>query len=786
MKKSRTTEQKTKRKRILWSAFWATAISAAIAAGIGIPLAQASKALPKPSPVRTPNSGLFIIDDNGNNTRINYGDIDKNLVASNANKHIFEAIKSNISRYLYQKEYEASLVYQAVYNANKTKSDQKTFALDSFDQIKKKVQDEINDIKKTYQKQYGLEKKWEEKFLEELAKDKWGKAKNESQALDYKINQEIEKSAYLRYQTEVNNDWTFDELKNGVIANDDIKVTIDGKDKQIAKKGQKINLREQFGFEENVHYVLPKEDSIEHTHDKTSQIKIPIFTTKSFVKEFKDPLRFIKPWLAEKQAILSEFSLSAKQDESGANKPWKVNKDEIIKLLKFSAYETNGTGKDKKQEIKLGIDGLKDFAGFSTLIKDQDKSSEITDQDETKAKNDKLLINNVSSDTANANKFGSKGFINLDQTISSSEPAVYLNLLSIVLNDANGSVNKGIYKATTKEDLFTNLKTNLVKALTESSEFKKLEVSEKEFAEELKKALNENGSGTTSSSSSGSRTTRAAEEPRGDMPSTTSTAATEAQKIQKYARYNAEIKKIIDKIDEKKINDIFGVAFRDTFATTTSGNGAGGSGSAGSAAGKKDYRISSIYKVGKNFVSVTSKGIVIQNIHQFKTEEQIKNLIIKDLGIKSKANYKSTFASELFDLSSIFSQVTSSSEFQINDLLGNEDFKKYIKDKEFTPLDIDKARKFSDTDFKNAKDYISSFEQTSKISIVNTKYDQIKKFIKKQVEDNLYTDFKYDASKNIVTMDNHTEAKDKDITEYLFETIVKYVFDLDKKKEVAR
>ncbi|PZV99969.1 HinT-interacting membrane complex protein P80 [Metamycoplasma auris] len=781
MKKNKTTEQKTKRKRILWGAFWATAISAAIAAGIGIPLAQASKALPKPSPVRKDTSGLFTIDNNGKITQINYGDIDKNPVTQNKNKHTFEAIKSNISKFLYEKEYEASLKYQAIYNANKAKSDEKTFALDSWDQIKKKIQDEINDIKKQYQKQHGLEKKWEEKFLEELGTDKWGKSKNEKQALEYRINQEIEKVAYLGYKTEVNNDWTYEELKNGIIANKDVSYTINGKEIEIAKKGQKISLADHFGFKENVHYVLPKEDSIEHSHDKKSEIKVPIFTTKSFVKEFKDPLRFIKPWLAEKQAILSEFMLSAKQDETGAEKPWKVNKDEIIKLLNFSAYETttSTSSADKKQEIKLGIDRIKDFAGFSTLIKDQDNTSTITDQDEIKAKNDKLLIERVSSDTSNANKFGSKGFINLDQTISSSDPSTYLNLLSIVLGEPSVNGNKGIYKHTDKSNLFEDLKKNLVKALTESSEFKKFEKIDYTFSKELKEALN--GNGATSSASSPSRVTRSLRirEGRGDSTSSSTTTGTNTQtEIHKYAKYNAKIKEIIEKLDDKKINDIFGVAFRDTFAMNGSNGGTG----------TKDYRISSIYKVGSNFVSVTEKGILVQNIHQFKSEEQIKNLIIKDLGIKSKANYKSTFTSELFDLSSIFSQITSSAEFQFSDLLSkeNSDFTKYIKDKKFTPLDANKERSFNDQDLKDAKKYISTFEQTTKTSIVNTKFDQIKKFIKKQVEQNLYTDYKYDASKNMVTIECNSNQNGKDATTYLFETVVNYVFDLDKKKEAGR
>ncbi|SYV89618.1 Uncharacterised protein, partial [Metamycoplasma alkalescens] len=130
--------------------------------------------LPKPSPILNPDSHIYRIQDpSGNKIDINYGSIDKNPVLENKNKHIFEQIKKHISKYLYEQEYEASLRYQAIYNANKSKADEKQFALDSIEKITEKVKKELDDLKKQYQKQFGLEKKWEEKFLEELAKDSW-------------------------------------------------------------------------------------------------------------------------------------------------------------------------------------------------------------------------------------------------------------------------------------------------------------------------------------------------------------------------------------------------------------------------------------------------------------------------------------------------------------------------------------------------------------------------------------------------------------------------------------
>lgn len=733
MQKNKTNEQKTKRNRILWGTFWATAVTAAIGAGIGIPLAQASKALPKPTPILNPDSHIYRIEDpSGNKIDINYGSIDKNPVLENKNKHIFEEIKKHISKYLYEQEYEASLRYQAIYNANKAKADEKQFALDSIEKITEKVKKELDDLKKQYQKQFGLEKKWEEKFLEELAKDSWGKSKNEAQALDFKINQEIEKNAYLRYKTEVNTDWTYLELKDGIKANKKVSYTIKGEEKVIAEKDGIIRLKDEFNITENVDYVLPKEDSIENQVDSKTSIKIPIFVTKSFVKEFKNPQRFIEPWLDKKQAILSEFALSAKQDETSAEKPWKVTKDEIIKLLKFSSYDT----KDKKIEIKLGVDGLKDFAGFSNLIKTKD----IKEEDEIKANNDKLLINNLSSDTSNANKFGSKGFINLEKTISSEDPSSYLTLLSIVLGEPKKG-EKGIYTHTSKNNLFEDLKNKLTKALTESTHFKDFEKiqSNSDILNKLKEEL---------------------EKKNGNIA-----IENNLENVKKYAEYNKKIEEIINKFEEKDLIETFGSAFRDLF-----GNNA-------------DKKINAIYKVGNNYVSVSSKGILIQNVHQFKNKKQVQELIVKDLAIKSKANYKNLFTSELFDLTTIFSEVINSNEFQINDLLKNEDFKTHIKNQKFTPIDSNDEKQFDDDDIKGATSYIAALEKTNKTSIINNKLDQIEKFIEKQIKDNLISDFKYEESQNKVTINPHEGIEAID---YIFDTIVEYVLNVKIEKKGKR
>ncbi|SYV89621.1 Uncharacterised protein [Metamycoplasma alkalescens] len=216
--------------------------------------------------------------------------------------------------------------------------------------------------------------------------------------------------------------------------------------------------------------------------------------------------------------------------------------------------------------------------------------------------------------------------------------------------------------------------------------------------------------------------------------------------------------------------DVFGSVFRDTFSN-------------GVASNKAKKKINALYKVGNNFVSVTSKGILIQNVHQFNNEDQVRKLIVRDLGIKSKANYKSLFTSELFDLTTIFSEVINSNEFQIKDLLGNEDFKNHIKNQKFTPIDSDKEKEFTDEDINGAINYISAFEKTNKTSILNNKLDQIEKFVQKQVNDNLIEDFKYDSTQNKVTIESHNG---REAVDYIFDTIVEYVLNVEIKEKGKR
>ncbi|WP_261368955.1 HinT-interacting membrane complex protein P80 [Mycoplasma struthionis] len=409
--KVKTTEQKAKRKKVIWASVWTTAIAAVITTGVAVPLVQAHKSLPKPTPILGDNSVLLSLSSpNGDSSTITYGDVDKVHEQVNASKHIASEVEKHLVKYLYEQEYKGSLWYEAVYNADKAKSDEKTFALPSIDKVRQDVTKEIDDLEVKFQEQFGLEKKADEKFLEQLATPEYGNAKNKQEAIDYKVTQRLSNDAFRRYQTETNSDFTYSELKNGIVANKDVFYTYQGKRVDVAKKGTVINL--SFATE-NQNYVLPVDSDVEVKTNTKDEIKIPIFVTKSFVERQKRADRFLAPWINRKQSITSSISLSAHPVAKDSAKEWSVTKDEIIKLLTFSAYLTD----DGKVELALGVDKLPTFKGLSSLL----AADKITPQIENAARNDEKLIQYVASDTSLASKYGSNGFENIKTKIGSKK-----------------------------------------------------------------------------------------------------------------------------------------------------------------------------------------------------------------------------------------------------------------------------------------------------------------------------------------------------------------------------
>ena len=720
----RTTEQQVKRKKIILGTTWGIILTGLVTTGITIPVVQAHKALPKKTPLLRDSDVIFEMTlSDGSIYKLTYGDVKKLDNSINEKAHLASEMNKHLVEYLYEKEYEASLKYEAIYNANKIAANTKTFALDSVEKVREKITKEITELENKFKEQFSYQKKWEEKFKEEIAKDAYGKAKTKQEAIDYKVAQKMKDDAFRRYKFEINQDFTYNELKAGYItANSDVFYTYKGKKIQIAKKGDKIPL--PFA-KENQNYVLPPEDSPELSSNKKDTYKVHMFTTKSFDFGLKSIDRFIEAWAKLKQLITSEFKLAAKPDKD-RTKPWTVTKDELIKLFSFSAYRSSQTGKTL---IDMGINRLAHFKGISSALQNLD--GVLKPEDIREALNDQTAIENISSSTTNAKKFGSEGFKSIEDRASNSDPSTYMSLLSTLISKAT-SEDK-IFKPEVKDNLFNTLREKL------------LEIFKSEDLELYNFLKNSSNYGEVDSSS---------------------------DYANKFAEYNARIKKVIERRFEKEksvIEKEAGEAFRDTFKFDTS--------SITDSRLKKylDGQISSIIKVGNNYVYATSSGITIQNIFHLDKVDVIKSLIRRDLAIKSKANYTSEFNEPLLSLESMFNKLITS-EFQLNDLLTNDpDFKKFIKEKKYKDLSGNE-KTFDDKTISDLIDYHKTLAGLAKSKLIDNKSKQIKDWMKKQIESHLNADFRRDYSKNKWYLAGHEDKMGKEnILPYLFKVIQDYL-----------
>ena len=720
----RTTEQQVKRKKIILGTTWGIILTGLVTTGITIPVVQAHKALPKKTPLLRDSDVIFEMTlSDGSIYKLTYGDVKKLDNSINEKAHLASEMNKHLVEYLYEKEYEASLKYEAIYNANKIAANTKTFALDSVEKVREKITKEITELENKFKEQFSYQKKWEEKFKEEIAKDAYGKAKTKQEAIDYKVAQKMKDDAFRRYKFEINQDFTYNELKAGYItANSDVFYTYKGKKIQIAKKGDKIPL--PFA-KENQNYVLPPEDSPELSSNKKDTYKVHMFTTKSFDFGLKSIDRFIEAWAKLKQLITSEFKLAAKPDKD-RTKPWTVTKDELIKLFSFSAYRSSQTGKTL---VDMGINRLAHFKGISSALQNLD--GVLKPEDIREALNDQTAIENISSSTTNAKKFGSEGFKSIEDRASNSDPSTYMSLLSTLISKAT-SEDK-IFKPEVKDNLFNTLREKL------------LEIFKSEDLELYNFLKNSANYGEVDSSS---------------------------DYANKFAEYNARIKKVIERRFEKEksvIEKEAGEAFRDTFKFDTS--------SITDPRLKKylDGQISSIIKVGNNYVYATSSGITIQNIFHLDKVDVIKSLIRRDLAIKSKANYTSEFNEPLLSLESMFNKLITS-EFQLNDLLTNDpDFKKFIKEKKYKDLSGNE-KTFDDKTISDLIDYHKTLAGLAKSKLIDNKSKQIKDWMKKQIESHLNADFRRDFSKNKWYLANHEDKMGKEnILPYLFKVIQDYL-----------
>lgn len=748
-----TTEQAAKRKKIILGSVWGTILTAAIVTGITVPVVQAQKALPTPDPIYKDEDVLYEqTDANGNKIQVKYGDIKKLDSNVNERRHLASEMQKHLIKYLYEQEREASLWYEAIYNANKLPADQKHFALDSIEDVRKKAQKEFSDLEEKLKTQYGYSKKWEEKLNEEMAKSEWGKSKTKADAIEYRTVEKLKTNANRRYTFEYNKDFTYSEVKNGITANSDISYTYNGQKKNVTLKpngeggnfvkGSTLYLQDFFA-KENENYTLPAADSSELKVNTKDEYKVNMFTTKSYISSLKNPLstpakksgesirrRFLEPWLKKGQLLTSTFQLAAKPNLKDENKPWTVTKDEITKLFKFGVYNDDATNGAENNVLSLGIERLSKFKGLNPILDDPS----LKDETIRAAKNDELALRNISSSSSNAAKYGSNGFQSLENRLSGKDPADYLPLLSMVMKTDTPD-GKSIFQEHTKDDLFKDLRTKIIKEVL----FKQAPDASSQYHElytYLTNSANDNGKIIAKSNYTTAEST-------------------------KYAKFNNLLKKRIDELDKDEFEKAAGKVFASVFGESATSN-----------------KINSIIKVNGNYVQVTSSGIKLLSVYDKLTDQNHKidnilKLIKRDLEIKSKTN-SPDYTQPVLDIENMFKNIVTD-DFKVKELLNDDDFIKYIKEQKYKDLNsVEKS--FNDEAIESVKFYESILNEVARGKLLDDKTNKLAEYVKKSINDNIIADFKKNGN-NKFYIEGHDDSKywNDGMVEYLYKAIQDFI-----------
>ncbi|QJG66962.1 HinT-interacting membrane complex protein P80 [Mycoplasma phocoenae] len=405
-----------------------------IASGIAIPLGIAAKKEKEDFPIIKPAEVVFKFKTaDGKEIVIPFDQLEKQEKNMNEGKYIYSNLEDEVALFLYKQEYKASARYEAIYNANKVSSKKKSFKLQSIKQIEDSKKANINELKLRLQKQFGIGK-WEDKFKEELAKPQYGQAKNEQEAIKHLVAQRIKRDAFRRFEVAVNTDWTLDEVKNGIKASADVKYTWYNDETKKDEEVKLFNKGDVIKFGKDLNFIKlhgEKQNAYTPQSVKTkeeAEIKVHALLTSSFVDDKKDAGIYLNDWISQEHVVYSKLTLPFIPNEESAELPFKVTKDSIKKILKFTDFKADETG--NKTKIDLLFNRLKDFKGISNFV----KGTNLTSQEQNQAKNDKTILEALSN--ANAESYGSDGFKSISKIYENENASFYVPFVSIIDNNS--------------------------------------------------------------------------------------------------------------------------------------------------------------------------------------------------------------------------------------------------------------------------------------------------------------------------------------------------------------
>ncbi|MGL5205594.1 MAG: HinT-interacting membrane complex protein P80 [Metamycoplasmataceae bacterium] len=353
-----------KDKRVKW--LFGASIFSLLAIGIGVPLGVAGVQYVADKPY-SPETEVYP----GGPT---VGDIvedskDKEKIDRNA-----ERIETIIVKKLYNEERDAYLAFEAFVNNTKyrgtsNKVGPTTFGVDvskSYDDIWKGQEKELNNAKRAIRESFPLD--WAKKWNAELKSDKYGNSNTDKEAIDFLTKNKVKDAAFARFNTAEINTTSWTQADLSLQAKQNITYKNDaGEEKTIPAGTQMFSTS----------FLNPNGGNIAIPSDRdpvtpSSEIKIAVYQTKSYVLEQRNPLNRLPQLYNDyfKSANISSVAIPFLQNEDNSEFELSVTQDLLINLFTISRAE-NG-------DLVIPFNTISNFKGANTssntIRRDYDKT----------------------------------------------------------------------------------------------------------------------------------------------------------------------------------------------------------------------------------------------------------------------------------------------------------------------------------------------------------------------------------------------------------------------------
>ncbi|WP_027120855.1 HinT-interacting membrane complex protein P80 [Mycoplasmopsis lipofaciens] len=467
--------QKNKKRKSGKIMIFSAVLASAIVTGITIPLVVNStkskyiKALPSETVV------FSFTDPNDKTKKIEYTIKDLKLQDLQKDRKNLKKQLEQVNRlakfYLYEKEAKASREYQRLWNASLKPGEKtnETIRLKSIDELKDSYRNNLLDIKKNIQKQFGFSN-WETQFNSQLINNYDG-AKTIEEAVDYQVFKDIQNAALRRFRLEKN----FNKESIGRTANSDIY--------ELNENGEPDTSKIKYHKGDLVFPFYVKDKNYFEFNDNFMP-----FMSESFIMndKYKSADKFLEHYYKNDNAyIISQFTFPGivPNKKTNANEQWNVAKDTMKKLMFYWPIDSNDI--EAKSSTTMIKDNFKPFDEYVELAINNNSN-----QLPPKAVTYSTILTKLSSDDADVkNNWGTKGLTSLLKLLSdTSSIEEGIAIMSDVLHNTNALPEIDLFK--TLDDIRTSLGVAApdFNGLTTKEE-KQAEVSK--FNEKIKKMFDD-------------------------------------------------------------------------------------------------------------------------------------------------------------------------------------------------------------------------------------------------------------------------------------------------------